>query len=77
MGTTQKEDSPVKAAHRVIEVMLTGCVGVFKGIDALRTLTIITTQTNTLEGSRLQERGCVSTSILACMNTLQSNSEPK
>ena len=33
MGTNRKEDSPVKPARRVIEVMLTGCVGVFKGID--------------------------------------------
>ena len=69
----------MKAAHRVIEVTLTGCVSVFKGVDALRMLTIITTQTNTLEGSRLQERGRVSASILACTSTLsmQSNSEPK
>ena len=57
----------MKMAHRVIEVMLTGCVSVFKGIDASQTLTIITTPTNTLERSRLQERGYVSTSILACM----------
>ena len=35
MGTNQKEDSPVKMACRVIEVTLTGCVSVFKGIDAL------------------------------------------
>ena len=34
------------------------------------TLTIITTQSSIVEGSRLQKRGRVSTSILACMNTL-------
>ena len=51
MGTNWKEDSPVKTAHRVIEVMLTGCNGVFRGIDALRTLIIIKIQSNTLEGS--------------------------
>ena len=33
MGTNQKEDSPVKMVRRVIEVMLTGCVGVFRGVD--------------------------------------------
>ena len=76
-GTNWKEASPVKVWHRVIEVMLTGCVGVFTGIDTLWMLRIITTQTNTLEGGRLQERGCVSASILACTSTLQSNSEPK
>ena len=69
----------MKTVHRVIEVMLMGCVGVFKGVDALQTLTIITIQTNTLEGSRLQEWGRISASILACTSTLsmQSNSEPK
>ena len=40
-------------------------------------LTIITTQSSTLEGSRLQKQGRVSASILACTNTLQSNSELK
>ena len=44
MGTNQKEDSPVKVAHRVVEVTLTGCDGVSRGIDASQTLTIITTQ---------------------------------
>ena len=44
MGTNRKEDSPVKAARREVEVMLTGCNGVFRGVNALRTLTIITTQ---------------------------------
>ena len=32
MGTNQMEDSPVKTVRGVIEVMLMGCVGVFKGI---------------------------------------------
>ena len=41
------------------------------------TLTTITTQSSIVEGSRLQKRGRVSTSILACTNTLQSNLEPK
>ena len=79
MGTNRKEDSPVKTAHRVIEVMLTGCNGVSKGIVASQTLTATTTQSNTLEGSRLQKWGRVSASILACMSTpsKQSNSEPK
>ena len=78
-GTNRKEDSPVKMARRVIELTLMGCDGVFRGVDASWMLTIITTQSNTLEGSRLQKRGCISTSILACMSTLsiQSNSEPK
>ena len=69
----------MKTACRVIEVMLMGCNGVFRGIDALQMLTIITTQSNSLEGSRLQKRGHISTSILVCMSTLsmQSNSEPK
>ena len=58
MGTNQKEDSPVKMACRVIEVMLTGCNGVFKGVIMSWTLTAITTQLNTLEGSRLQKCGC-------------------
>ena len=31
MGTNQKEDSPVKMARRVIEVMLTGCVQCVQG----------------------------------------------
>ena len=62
---------------RVVEVMLTGCNSVFRGTDAWQMLTVITTQLNTLEGSRLQKRGCVSASILACTNTLQSNSELK
>ena len=70
MGTNRKEDSPVKTACRVIEVMLTGCNGVFRGVNTLQTLTIITTQSNTLEGSRLQKWGRVSTSILVCMSTL-------
>ena len=33
-GTNRKEDSPVKMAHRVVERMLTGCIGVFKGVVA-------------------------------------------
>ena len=41
------------------------------------TLTIIITQSSIVEGSRLQKRGRVSTSILACTSTLQSNLEPK
>ena len=41
------------------------------------TLTIIITQSSIVEGSRLQKRGRVSASILACTNTLQSNLEPK
>ena len=79
MGTNRKEDSPVKTAHRVIEVMLTGCNGVFRGVDASQMLAIIKTQSNTLAGSRLQKRGCITASILACMSTLsmQSNTEPK
>ena len=47
-GTNQKEDSPVKMACRVIEVMLTGCIGVSKGIIMPWTLTATTTQSNTL-----------------------------
>ena len=48
------------------------------GVSTLReTLTIITTQSSIVEGSRLQKRGRVSASILACTNTLQSNFEPK
>ena len=76
MGTNWKEDTPVKMACRVIKVMLTGCNSVFKGIDASRALTAITTQSNILEGSRLQKCGYISTSILACTSTLsrQSNS---
>ena len=62
-------------ARRVFKITLMGCVGVFRGVDAQQTLTIITQ--STIEGSRLQKRGCVSASILACMNTLQSNLEPK
>ena len=79
MGTNQKEDSPVKMVRRVIEVLLMGCIGVFKGIITSQMLTAITTQSNTLKGSRLQKRGCVSMSILACTSTpnRQSNSEPK
>ena len=79
MGTDRKADSPVKTAHRVIKVMLMGCNGVSKGIIALQTLTATTTQSNTLEGSRLQKWRHVSTSILACMSTpsKQSNSELK
>ena len=69
-GTNRKEDSPVKTACRVIEVTLTGCNGVFRGVDASWMLTIMTTQSNTLEGSRLQKQGHVSASILACMRTL-------
>ena len=72
MGTNRKEDSPVQMAHRVVEVMLTGCNGVSRGVDVWRTLTIITTQLNTLKGSRLQKWGHISASILACMNTLPS-----
>ena len=54
MGTTQKEDGPVKTACKEIEAMLTGCIRVLKGITATWTLTAITTtQSNTLEGSRL------------------------
>ena len=69
----------MKTAHRVIEVTLTGCNGMFRGVDASQTLTTIRTQSNTLEGSRLQKCGHVSASILACTSTLsmQSNSEPK
>ena len=37
-------------ACREIEVMLTGCIGVFKGITTSQTLTAITTQSNTLKG---------------------------
>ena len=33
-GTNRKEDSPVQMARRVVEVTLTGCVGVFRGVDA-------------------------------------------
>ena len=79
MGTNQKEDSPVKAACRVIEVMLMGFNSVFRGIDKSLMLTIIKTQSNTLEGSRLQKWGHISASILACTSTLSmwSNSEPK
>ena len=81
-GTNQKEDGPVKAVCRVIEITLMGCVSVFKGIDALRMLTVITTQSNTLEGSRLQEWGRISMSILACTVPLvcsrtQNQSEPQ
>ena len=32
-GTNRKEDSPVRMARRVVEVMLMGCNGVFKGAD--------------------------------------------
>ena len=52
-GTNQKEDSPVKTARGEIKVMLMGCIEVFKGVITSRTLTAITTQSNTLEGSRL------------------------
>ena len=48
------------------------------GASALgETLTIIITQSSIVEGSRLQKRGRVSASILACTSTLQSNLEPK
>ena len=69
----------MKMPYRVIEVMLTGCNSVSKGIVASRMLTATTTQSNTLEGSRLQKWGCISMSILACTSTpsKQSNSEPK
>ena len=69
----------MKMAHGVVEVTLTGCNGVFKGVNASQTLTAITTQSNTLERSRLQKCGRVSASILACTSTLsrQSNSELK
>ena len=79
MGTNWKEDSPVKMAHRVIKIMLTGCIGVFKGVIASQMLTAITTQSNTLKGNRLQKCGCINVSILACMSTpsMQSNSELK
>ena len=78
-STYQKEDSPVKTVHRVIEVMLTGCISVFKGVITSQTLTAITTQSSTLKGSRLQKHGYISASILACMSTpsMQSNSDLK
>ena len=78
-GTNWKEDSPVKTAHRVIEIMLTGCIGVFKGIIVSQTLTAVTTQSNTLKGNRLQKCRHISMSILACMSTpsRQLNSEQK
>ena len=79
MGTYRKEDSPVKTAHRVIEVMLMGLISVFKGVVASLMLAATTTQSNTLEGSRLQKCGHISTSILACTSipSRQSNLEPK
>ena len=49
------------------------CFGVHQGAGSQ----VITTQSNTIKGSRLQKWGHVSASILACTNTLQSNSEPK
>ena len=53
MGTNRKGDSPVKMVRRVVKMMLTGCIGVFKGITASKMLTAAITQSNTLEGSRL------------------------
>ena len=53
MGTNQKEDGPVKTAHREIEATLTGCIRMLKGIINTWMLTVITTQLNTLKGSRL------------------------
>ena len=81
-GTNRKEDSPVKMAHRVVKITLTGCISVFKGVITSQTLTAITTQSNTLKGSRLQKCGHVSTSILVCTSTLvgsqtQNQSEPQ
>ena len=81
MGTKRKEDSPVKTALRVIEVMLMGCVGVLKGcrheVDAHNNKNP-NKQIHLKEvGSR--NRGRISASILACMSTpsMQSNAEPK
>ena len=69
----------MKMVCRVIEVTLMGLNGVFKGVITSWTLTAIITQSNTLEGSRLQKCGCISASILVCMSTpsRQSNSELK
>ena len=64
-------------ARKVLKITLTGCVGVFRGVNARGDAHIITTQSSIVEGSRLQKRGRVSASILACTNTLQSNFEPK
>ena len=34
MGTNQKEVGPVRTVHEVLEITLTGCVSVFRGINA-------------------------------------------
>ena len=34
MGTNQKEVGPVRTAREVLEITLTGCVGVFRGVNA-------------------------------------------
>ena len=34
MGTNQKEVGPVRTAREVLETTLTGCVGVFRGVNA-------------------------------------------
>ena len=54
----------------VVEVMLMGCIGVFKGVVMSYMLAAITTQSNTLKGSRLQKWEHISASILACTSTL-------
>ena len=33
-GTNQKEVGPVRTAPEVLEITLTGCVGVFRGVNA-------------------------------------------
>ena len=34
MGTNQKEVGPVRMAREVLKTTLTGCVGVFRGVNA-------------------------------------------
>ena len=78
MGTNQKKVGPVRTACEVLRDIAHGMCRRAFGVSALgETLTIIITQPSIVEGSRLQKRGRVSASILACTSTLQSNSEPK
>ena len=76
-GINQKEVGPVQTAREVLEITLTDVSACFVASMLGETLTIITTQSSIVGGSRLQKRGRVSASILACTNTLQSNLEPK
>ena len=56
-GHQPKEDGPVRTARKVFGITLKGCVAYFGASTLGETLTIITTQSSIVEGSRLQKRG--------------------